>query len=415
LIRFRAAVLAATAGLGSAGALEPAEPVGLGPGPTLSVPASGLTVRLTGYLQGDARSFRNWEAGDEDTGLLRSDATELRRLRLGFEGEWKRLGFEVDFDPLDDGDHLKDAYVDLKIARALEVRAGHFKLPVCREFLTSSSKTDFVERALLATHVGPARDLGVMVSGEIGRLAGYQAGVFAGDGRTRRDRSETTVAARIVLNPVKSIEVGASYSSGDVEAETEAPGVEVRALGFLGEGPAGFEFYEPRFVNGRRLRWGADGAVTSGPVSVKAEFLQGREERLGQGALFEDLPEQVVSGWSVSATWLLTGEKKKRTIEPAARLFRGPGAIEVGARYESLRFDDAGPDTGFEGAGNRARNIRPAGDRIVTAGLSWWPAAWVRFLGNVVVERFEDPLLAPEPGRRGSYVTLLGRLQLQVP
>ena len=414
MIRAGSAVLA-IACLAYADALEPAEQVGLGPGPTLSAPATDFTVRLTGYVQGDARSFRNWEAGDEDTGLLRSDATELRRLRLGFEGEWKRLGFEVDFDPTDDGDHLRDAYLDLKIAKPFVVRAGHFKLPVCREFLTSASKIDFVERALLATHLGPARDLGVMASGEIGRLASYQAGVFAGDGRTRRDRAETTVAARIVLSPLKGIEVGASFSSGNVEAETEAPGVEVRALGFLGEGPAGFEFYEPRFVDGRRLRLGADGAFTSGPVSLKAEFLQGREERLGQGPLFEDLPEQVVDGWSVSATWLLTGEKKKRTIEPAAPLFRGPGAIEVGVRYESLRFDDAGPDTGFEGAGTRARNIRPAGDRIVTGGLSWWPVGWVRITGNVVVERFEDALLAPEPGRRGSYVTLLGRLQLRVP
>ena len=33
----------------------------------------------------------------------------------------------------------------------------------------------------------------------------------------------------------------------------------------------------------------------------------------------------------------------------------------------------------------------------------------------VVVERFEDPLLAPEQGRRGNYVTLLFRVQLLEP
>ena len=399
----------------SAALLAASDNVRWGPGPTLSAPAAGFTVSLTGYVQGDARSFRNWEAGDEDTGLLRSDATDLRRLRLGVEGEWKRLGFEVDFDPRDEGDHLKDAYLELEIAKPLTVRAGQFKLPLCREFLTSAGKIDFVERALLATHIGPARDLGVMVSGELGDLAGYQAGVFAGDGRTRRDRAGATIAARIVLSPLKGLELGASFASGDVEAETEAPGVEPRPLGFLGEGPAGFEFYGRRFVNGRRLRAGGEGAFVSGPASLKAEFLQGREERLGQGPVFEDLPEQVVNGWAVSATWLLTGEKKKRTIEPGASLFRGPGAIEVGVRYESLRFDDAGPDSGFEGAGNRARNVRPGADRIATGGISWWPAAWIRITGNVVVERFEDALLAPEPGRQGSYVTLLGRLQLQVP
>jgi hypothetical protein len=39
----------------------------------------------------------------------------------------------------------------------------------------------------------------------------------------------------------------------------------------------------------------------------------------------------------------------------------------------------------------------------------------VRFYGNVVVERYEDALLAPVPGRKGNYVTLLARLQLSVP
>jgi hypothetical protein len=36
-------------------------------------------------------------------------------------------------------------------------------------------------------------------------------------------------------------------------------------------------------------------------------------------------------------------------------------------------------------------------------------------MGNVVLERYEDELLAPEPGRRGNYTTLLGRLQISLP
>ena len=76
-----------------------------------------------------------------------------------------------------------------------------------------------------------------------------------------------------------------------------------------------------------------------------------------------------------------------------------------------------GTDTGegFEGAGDRARNIRPAADRVFTGGLSWWPVYWVRFMGNVVVERYLDALLAPEPGKQGNYVTLLFRAQLALP
>jgi phosphate-selective porin len=183
----------------------------------------------------------------------------------------------------------------------------------------------------------------------------------------------------------------------------------------IGEGPAGFEFYERHFVNGRRLRFGGDLAWTPGPVGIKGEYLEGREERLGQGSTFDDLPEQVARGWTGSATWLLTGESKKNRIEPRRPFPHGVGAIEIGARYEEIRFDDLGPEGGFEGAGNRARNIRPAADRVFTGGLSWWPVYWVRLMGNVVVERYLDPLLAPEPGKRGNYVTLLARVQVALP
>ena len=84
-------------------------------------------------------------------------------------------------------------------------------------------------------------------------------------------------------------------------------------------------------------------------------------------------------------------------------------------RYDWLKVDDDGPDTGFQGAGNRARNIRPVSAHMITGGVSWWPVGYVRFMGNVVGERYDDPLLAPVPGRKASYVTVLGRLQLSVP
>ena len=151
-------------------------------------------------------------------------------------------------------------------------------------------------------------------------------------------------------------------------------------------------------------------------MALRGEWLRAREERKGQGSVFDDLPAEIAQGWGASATWLVTGEKKSRTIKPEKPLSKGgPGAIELGARFESMRFDDEDGDVGFAGAGNRARNIRPAADRTFTGGLSWWPESWVRLMGNVVLERYEDALLAPEPGRRGQYGTILGRLQISLP
>ena len=57
----------------------------------------------------------------------------------------------------------------------------------------------------------------------------------------------------------------------------------------------------------------------------------------------------------------------------------------------------------------------PRRDPRFTGGLSWWPTPFLRFQGNVLVERYDDPLRAPEPGNTGDYVPLLGRVQVHLP
>lgn len=377
--------------------------------------SAGFKVALTGYVQADFRSFQEWTAGDEETGDLRADEFEWRRARIGLEGEWRRFSFEVDVDPaFDEGDELKDAWADLRLARWLRVRGGNTKVPVSPEFLTSPAKTDFVERAAVVDSLGPSRDWGVMLHGEISRAVEYQAGVFDGDARVSDGRAGTTVAGRLVLKPARWLELGGSWSQGDVEASPAGPGLDPEPKGLSGRSVTGYRFFPPVFVDGRRLRWGADARLEAGPVSVWGEFLESREERLGQGPTLEDLPEVRGDGWSVNATWLLTGERKVRTMRPDRSLFGGPGAVEIAVRYEELWFDDV-ENEGFESAGDRARNIRPSGYQALFAGLSWWPATFLRLMGDVVVERYDDALRAPEIGKEGNYVTLLGRVQVHLP
>jgi phosphate-selective porin len=377
--------------------------------------AAGFRVALRGYIQADFRSFQDWTAGDADSGSLRADTFEWRRLRVGVEGEWKRLSFELDVDPaFDEGDELKDAWVDVRLAKALRVRVGNMKLPVSAEFLTSAGKTDFVERAAVVDSIGPSRDWGVMLHGEVGRRVEYQAGVFEGDGRALSSRAETTAAARIVLKAARWLDLGGSFSQGDVQAAPAGPGLDPDPKGLAGESVTAYRFFPRVFVDGRRQRWGADARVAAGPVSVWGELIDARDQRKGQGPTLEDLPDVRGDGWSVSATWLVTGEKKTRTVRPRRSLFGGPGAVEIAARYEELRFDDV-KNEGFESAGSRAANIRPAGYQAFSGGLSWWPSSFLRLVGNVVVERYDDALRAPEPGNKGNYVSLLGRVQVHLP
>jgi len=398
-------------------AKPPAKPEGWKLEPfSISHKAAGFRIELAGYAQADFRSFLDWQVGDGTDDTLRAEEFfEWRRLRIGIEGEWRRLSFELDVDPaFDEGDELKDAWLGLRLAKALQVSGGHMKLPVSPEWLSSAGKTDFIERAAVVQSLAPGRDWGGLLEGELGRALAYSAGVFEGDARTSPNRAGTTAAARLVLKPSGRLDLGASFSQGDVVESPASPAVEPSPKGLAGTGGTGYRFFPGVHVNGRRLRWGVDARIQGGPVSVWGEFLEAREERKGQGPTQEDLPDVYGKGWSATATWLVTGERKTRSIRPGRRLFAGPGAVELSARYEELWFDDVS-NQGFESAGSRANNIRPAGIRTFTGGLSWWPTRFLRFQGNVLVERYDDVLRAPEPGKSGDYVSLLGRIQVNLP
>jgi len=386
----------------------------VGPGFKVSRPSSDFEFGLAGYIQEDFRHFsHDYENSRGELPEL-GEETVLRRFRVGFDAKWKRLAVEFNYDLHDPTEHLKNLTGEIKVSKALHILGGKFKLPVSPEWLTSAARIDFIERSLVVDSLAPGRDWGVQVGGDVKKVT-YLLGVFKGDGQQDQSRSDTTVAGRLEATVWKGLELGASASQGKVNADAQvvsdplARGVSVHA-------PSGFRVYERHFVDGTRRRLGADARLHRGPIGLRAEYLEMTTERNGQGSVFDDLPSEVARGWTASATWLVTGDKKRRTIKPEHPLNHGGiGAVELGVRYDSLHVDDDGPDTGFEGAGSRARNIRPVGGQTWTGGLSWWPVEFVRLYGNAVVERYDDPLLAPVPGKKGNYVTLLARLQLSVP
>jgi hypothetical protein len=373
----------------------------------------GVELRLTGYVQEDFRSFRDYE---DANGVLPEldDEAVLRRLRVGIEAKWKRVSFDFNYDPHDDVEHLKNLFADIKISKALHVTGGVMKLPVSPEWLTSAARTDFIERNLPSI-LAPGRDWGVKLSGEPIRRIEYEIGVFAGDGRTDQSRADTTVAGRLEATLAKGFLVGVSGSQGEVHADP-ADASDPVARGVPFRAPSGFRFYERHFVDGTRRRLGADARLYHKAFGLKLELLDMKQERRGQGSVLDDLPAEVSRGWSAGATWLVVGGRKTRTMDVEHPIYRGGvGAIELGLRYDTLEVDDDGPDSGFAASGSRARNIRPVGSKTLTGGLSWWPVEFVRLMANAVVERYDDPLLAPAPGRTGDYVALLGRVQISVP
>ena len=108
------------------------------------------------------------------------------------------------------------------------------------------------------------------------------------------------------------------------------------------------------------------------------------------------------------------GRAKGPHRQAAQRALRGPGSGRalgplrgaVVRRREQPRL---------RGGREPGREHPPGGIRTFTGGLSWWPTTFLRLQGNVLLERYDDTLRAPEPGNDGDYVSLLGRVQVHLP
>ena len=310
-----------------------------------------------GYVQFDWRAYPDWSI-PTGTGRLNHDTFEIRRARVGTEGRWRGVSFEVTVDPGDDdGVFVKDAYAEVRVSRAIRLRAGQFKVPGTREYATSARSTDFMERAALADWLAAGRDIGGMMRGDVGQRFSYEAGLFVGDGNGRGSRAGTTGAGRGVWNLPNGFEVGGTFSMGRVDAvDTEA------ANGLVGRASSGYRFFEEVYVDGWRVRSGVDGQWTPGPWRISAEFLRVDEQRSAQGLDFEDLPRAVGSGWSAAVT---------RQLGRGGRVRNRWREFDLGFRLERLGFDDSGPATGRDSVRARATDIRPRAALTSTAGVSW--------------------------------------------
>jgi len=392
-------------------------------GPSLRV-GKDLRVDFRLKLQAD---FRGSDQDLEPAG----GTLELPRRRFGVKGHvFRVVEFEVERDLVQDG-VWRDVYVNLRPLNALQLQAGKFKVPFSREQLIGSTDLDFLYRSLAAEILAPNRDVGFMLHGQAWhRTVRYQVGTFRGDGENTPAfeppplltgeeialPSARSVAGRVIVRPlaplpvpaiVKTLEIGASAMRSDLpEGQNHLQGRTIFGTRFFRRG-----FY----VNGPRQRTGIDVSWSPGPASVSAEYLRVEDARRGVGVgdengLDNDLAPLPARGWYVGGTWALTGEKKAGGIEPRRPFpLHGPGAIEIAARYEGLRFgggDMSEPPSRSPRAANAAGNA----EGIVTLGVNWYLNRFIRMQLNGIRERVEDASASPVPGR-ASVWTVACRLQ----
>jgi phosphate-selective porin OprO/OprP len=345
--------------------------------------------------------------------------------RIGVEGTaFKRITFELSHELSDDFEAAhdlsqksawKDAWVNYRVNKALNVEGGRFKLPFGREELTGETNLDFAHRSLAARVLSPGRDVGVMAHGRLfDRRLSYQAGYFTRDGdngRTSQTQGgKDAFAARIVVMPFATL-AGRALAPLEIGVATVESQIDNR-LGLRGRTVLGDGiFFDRLYVNGQRRRIGLDTGWERGPASVSAEYIAVSDERNAMGFGGGDLPSVDSRAWYVAATWALTGERKHGRLEPRHDLLRGGiGAVELTGRVEELRFEAAsypGSEFGFPTAGALSTNA----DRAITVGVNWYLNHYVKIVGNLVTEWIDDPARSPAPASGGRFVSPVLLLQ----
>ncbi len=387
-----------------------------------------LNIELRGRVQADWRRYD--PEVDEET-------FNMRTLRFGLRGDLtKHFDWEIEREVAKFADSegavetwqfgdWKDVSVNWSTFDALRIKAGRFKMPFGLEQTTSVSDLDFAYRSLGSVKIAPGRDTGVMAYGEL--LSGsllYEAGVFDDDGDNGELEAERfiaegedladigpSIAARVVGEPfrrlpvperLKGAELGIAYTSSSLPEGLNS---------LQGEEVWGYNFFEKVYVNGRRQRIGLQFDWSPGPTALRSEWMQSREQRIGQSNRNADLSDFIGTAWYTSATWLVTGEDKDSDVQPRRPLFKGGfGAVEIGVRYDELTFESAGK-TGPDFTNPRSAHLTPNTDRTITFGVNWLANRWVKVVANALRQSFEDETRTPVSGNTSFWAGLL-RLQV---
>jgi phosphate-selective porin OprO and OprP len=331
--------------------------------------------------------------------------SDFARRRIAFEGELAGVvAFQVERELEEEGS-WRDVYANYRQFDVVQVQGGKFKLPFSMDENTSPTNLDFVYRSLAARILAPGRDRGVMVHGRVlDRIVRYEIGAFDHDGlNARTDNPErvfgdSALAGRLAVQPFRSsksaaadLQVGVAFTSSEVP-------LGVRSL----RGRTTFEetFFDPDlWVQGKRRRTGLEFRWRPGPFSIKSEYMRVTTERLGQSVEDTDLSPLLATGWYVSGTWAITGEKKANSLNKPRRPFMrgGFGAVEAAFRVEQISFGSvASEDSASRSA--RADVVERSDNRVVTAGANWYLNQWVKIQLNAIKERIGN-------ARRGVFTS----------
>jgi phosphate-selective porin OprO/OprP len=329
----------------------------------------GFQLRIRANLQVDGRVF----FGDQIEG---NDTFLIRRLRPSFEGTvGTKYAFRLMPDFAPSNFNLLDAYATYTHSPAFNLLVGKTKTPFDFERLVSQTDLLFIERAY-PTSLGPNRDLGVQVFGDLseGRLS-YQLALQNGvpDGGTSIVDTDDAkeLAARIFAQPfrgdgsaLEGLGLGLAVTTGEQNVGTPAV--------LRTHAQQAFFSWAPGVVNaGNHQRVSPQFHYYHGPFGLIGSHVSSRQTLTRAGAA----RDVTARAWFVGMHWVLTGEDASlRGVTPLTAFSWADGtwgAWEVAIRHGRLRVgDEAFTGTSTTWFANPATSASEA--RGSTLGLNWY-------------------------------------------
>jgi phosphate-selective porin OprO/OprP len=333
-------------------------------------------IRIGGVIQADARVYPS-----KTTPTSATDAFVMRKVRPVLEGVFlQNIGFRLMPDFGNGTTVLQDAYVELRLDKAANIRAGKFKSPFGLERLQQDVDTEFVERGL-PTNLAPNRDTGIQLGGSVlADTLSYQVGAFNGvpDNSTTDGDSndEKDLVARIFAEPFRNgdswlsgLGIGIAYGRGVQSGTVTSSNLTTyRTVGQENF----FVFNTGAFADGERTKIGPQFYYYNGPFGMLGEYINSHQLVTRASNQKRDFHSQA---WQVNGYWVVTGEdasfRNPTPRNPYSGSSPGSGAVEVVARFGVQSIDDSA----FEGSA-AARladpNVSASVARNAGVGVNWY-------------------------------------------
>jgi hypothetical protein len=216
---------------------------------------------------------------------VNSNTFDIKRIIFMAQGkitnEWL-VYFMYTFGP---GSSLTEIYTEYKFLPGLSARLGQFKTPYTIENLMSPTTLELINCYSLATNYlagvdnsdrlyggAGGRDMGLMIHGDLfNKLLHYQLALMNGQGINIKDQNNNKdVVGNLTVNPLKWLSVGGSFIKGK--------GYALAASNIVSDVAAG--------ENYTRNRWSAGVTVETAPVSLRSEYLSGKDGKVNSDGFY---------------------------------------------------------------------------------------------------------------------------------